>query len=158
MPRSLVAQHAPTPHQQFSADCDDSDLAPRFLTATDALKSLPRPGVVPQRSPGNFHQQRTHQAVAVTRDAAGTFGLARVERFRHHANVSTYLTGSLEARHVIEHRYNRFGQSRTNSGNGAQQSDAWISRRQFIKLRMHNQYLLLQFLQLDQLDSQLTAP
>src|SRR5438874_3395468 len=101
MPRSLVAQHAPTPHQQFSADRDDSDLAPRFLTATDALKSLPRPGVVPQRGPGNLHQQRAHQAVAMPGDAAGTFGLARVERFRHHADVRTYLTGSGEARPVI---------------------------------------------------------
>src|SRR5438067_13049376 len=98
MPRSLVAQHAPTPHQQFAAARDDSDLAPRFLTATDALKSLPRPAVVPQRSPGNFHQQRTHQPIAMPGDATGTGRLARVERFRHHADVSTYLTGSLEAR------------------------------------------------------------
>jgi len=41
-----------------------------ILAATDALKSLPRPGVVPQRSPGNLNKQGAHQAVAVSRDAA----------------------------------------------------------------------------------------
>src|SRR5712671_3731617 len=111
-----------------------------------------------ERAPSHFHQQRPHQPIAVSGDAAGALRLSGVELFGYHADIRTDLASRAKTMWIIEHGHYRFRQSWTNTADRPQQLHAVIGGPKFIQLGHYFRKLLLHRSELGQLHPQLAAP